>query len=95
MNEKITGKKLIVSGIIAAGIILAIIGWFILPDILVVQITINGGAGNTLPKLAGIALPLLVNAVFSAAYYYTENKKYLLAAIVGLAAAVFTIAVNL
>ena len=45
----------------------AVAGWFLLPDALVMQIGADGLPSNSMPKLAGLALPLAVGGV--GAYY--------------------------
>ncbi len=69
-------KKLIITiSVIAISIVLAIVGYFKLPETLVVQITLGGGAGNTLPKALGLLLPLLLSCAFAIVYYKTETAK--------------------
>ena len=44
----------VLAGSLILCIVLAILGYFLLPDTLVMQITASGAAGTTMPKLLGI-----------------------------------------
>ena len=84
-----------VAGILLLEIILVIIGFLILPDTLVMQITASGGAGNTMPKIVGLAIPFLLCAIFAVLYYFNTNKKHLLIAGLGVVLTVITLVFNL
>ncbi|MEA5051717.1 MAG: hypothetical protein VB021_09650 [Oscillospiraceae bacterium] len=73
---------------------LAAAGWTLLPDTLVMQITLSGAAGTTLPKLPGLALPALLSVVFSFLYAKSGSGKHLTVALVGIAALVLTFVMN-
>jgi len=89
-------EYLIVGAVIAASLIIAIIGYIILPDMLVLQITISGESGTTLPKIIGISIPLIIN--IGACYMYLKSKnktKYIIALAAGMLIFMLTFVFNL
>lgn len=91
-------RKLIAIGISVIAIVMAIVGYIILPDTIGIQIGMDGSVSNTAPKLAGIALPFLLCIGGSLAYLFegeTKRKKNLLIAVVGLVVFALTFIVNL
>ena len=70
--------------VVAVG--LFILGMVILPDTIIMQVQANGSAGNTMPKLIGLLIPLALCAVFGVFYYKGGNGKNLFVALVGLVA---------
>ena len=84
MNDK---KRLLIAGaILLLAVALFIVGMIVLPDTLVMQVQMDGSAGNTMPKLIGLLLPLGLSAVFAVLYYKGGQGKNLLVAVVGLVA---------
>jgi len=77
-------KILLTISIILVAAILSIVGWLNLPETLVLQITVSGEAGTTLPKIAGLAIPFLLSALFAVLYYLHGSKKYLLISAIGI-----------
>ena len=61
--------------LITVAVALTIIGYIILPEVLIMQIQANGAAGTTLPKPIGLAIPLLVTIIFSVLYYKRNNNN--------------------
>lgn len=88
-------KMMLVSVVVLLEIILAVISYYVLPDTLVMQITTSGEAGNTLPKLAGLAIPLFITILFSVLYYIHENMKHLLVAAIGIVMSILMLLFNL
>lgn len=89
-------KKLIITAtIIVIAVILAIVGYIVLPDVLIMQISFSGEPSSTLPKLAGLALPFALSVIFAGLYYSSENKKNLFVSAVGIVIFVFMFVVNL
>ncbi|MDR0294064.1 MAG: hypothetical protein LBH95_07935 [Oscillospiraceae bacterium] len=78
-------KFFLTAGIILVSIVSAVAGWIILPDTLVLQVTMSGDAGTTLPKAAGLGIPFLLSVIFAVLYCLRENKKHLLVSVIGLA----------
>ncbi len=77
------------------GLVAAVVGFFVLPDSLVMQITATGDGGTVLPKLLGLLAPL---AVIALSFFLGKEKgdfKALFVAGVGLLMYVFIFIVNL
>lgn len=89
-----SGKLLLTAGLILTAIILAVAGWIILPDTLVLQVTMSGEAGTTLPKFMGLGMLFLLSTIFAVMYYLRENKKHLLVSILGLVMFAVTFIMN-
>lgn len=87
-------KRILVMSIILLEVVFTVVGYFILPETLVVQVTQSGEAGNTLPKIAGLAIPFSMCTIFSILYFFNENKKNLIAAICGLVMSILTFVFN-
>lgn len=84
--------------IIAVSVALAVIGYIILPDMLVVQLHADGSAGNTFAKPFGLLIPFAMSVIFSLFYMKSdghERYKHLVISIVGIAMYVFIFIVNL
>ncbi|MHC1696147.1 MAG: DUF2627 family protein [Eubacteriales bacterium] len=89
-------NKIIAISIIIISLTLAVLGYIILPDTLVMQITSSGESGTTLPKAVGLILPLLLSVVFAVLFYVKQdNKKHLLTALIGLLIYAFIFFFNL
>lgn len=54
MKKKIASLSIIIS------IVLAVVSIKLLPDIIVIQIGLNGTASRTAPKLIGVMIPLII-----------------------------------
>ena len=70
------------------------VGFILLPDTVVVQIS-TGGSANTAPKIVGLAIPFLVCAGFSALYLKGKNARNLGVSLVGVVIFVLLFAFNL
>ena len=93
---KTKNKKLIVMIlIIAAALILTVIGFFVLPETLVMQISLTGEAGTTMPKSLGLAIPLAKSKIFTVMYYTSNNIKHLIVSLVGILAFVLVFVFNI
>lgn len=82
--------------IIAISAIIAVAGYLVLPEVMLVQIGIDGKASNTLPKIPTLLLPFAISTI-SAILYIKEaasRPKYLFLAILGIALAVFAFIMN-
>lgn len=77
-------RLLISSAIIILAVILSVVGFFILPDTLIMQITTSGTGGTTMPKLLGIIVTFAICSVFSVLYYINDNSKYIVFSIIGI-----------
>ena len=82
--------------IIAIG--LGICSWFLLPEVVAVQVGMNGQATNTMPKLLAILIPLGISAAGSVINLTNkeENRvKGLVLALVGVAVMLLTLFFNM
>ena len=88
-------RKTISIILIAIGIILAAVGYVILPEVLAVQVGFDGSVTNTMPKLLAIGLPLLITIVGSVINIKEDdNRKGLVLAIAGIVVMVITLLFN-
>ena len=55
-------------------VLLAVTGYFVLPDTLAVQIGLDGVPSNFLPKIPALLIPLLVTVVFSCLYMKSKGE---------------------
>jgi uncharacterized membrane protein len=91
-----TTKLIISIGIMAAAAALAVTGFFVLPETLVVQVNAAGQASNTMPKLLGILLPFLMCVVSSIVYLKSgKSAKSLIVALAGIVAFALLFVFNL
>lgn len=78
-------KRLVVMIVILIlSAVLFVLGLFILPDTIVVQITASGADGNTLPKPLGLILPLGLSAFFAWLFYKRGEGRNLALALLGI-----------
>lgn len=91
-------KKLMVALLVLAAA-LAAIGYLVLPDRLVMQLTFSGEAGNTMNKPLGLLLPFALTSVFAVLQGNADDRrdqwKYFFVSVIGLVVYGFTFAVNL
>lgn len=85
----------IVASVILLSVILAVVSWFVLPDMVAVQINMQGNAGNTVPKLIGILIPLFFSVVFSVLYYKNGDLRHLLISVLGIVIGIVFIFFNI
>lgn len=83
----------IVMGVIA--VVLAVVGWMILPDQVAMQISMDGGLQNYMPKLMAMLLMLVLQAVMIGLYRSGGRAAHLAAAVVVLVLPLFTFWMNL
>ena len=82
--------------IIAIG--LGICSWFLLPEVVAVQVGINGQATNTMPKLLAILIPLGISAAGSVINLTNKEEnsvKGFVLALAGIAAMILTLFFNM
>lgn len=83
--------------LIVAAIGLGVVSWFLLPDVVAVQVGFDGQITNTMPKVLAVAIPLSVSVVGSAMNLAgKEDKKpkgYILSA-AGIAIMVLSLLFN-
>lgn len=90
--------KIISVIMIVIAVIIAIVGYVILPDQVIIQIGSDGKASNIVPKIFGVLIPLALT-VFGAIMLNLgdQSKKwtYIIVAIAGYVVAAFTFIMNL
>lgn len=91
-------KQIVAIAVIVIALALAIVGYIVLPDTLVMQVTVSGDAGTTMPKLLGLGIPTLISV--GAALYFLLNKnnesnKVLFVSFVGIFAFILTFVFNI
>lgn len=62
---------------------LAIVSWFFLPDVVAVQVGLDGQVTNTMPKLFAIMIPLIISIAGSVTMT-KENKKGMVLSFAGI-----------
>lgn len=62
---------------------LAIVSWFFLPDVVAVQVGLDGQVTNTMPKLFAIMIPLIISIAGSVTMT-KENKKGMVLSLIGI-----------
>ncbi len=77
-------KNVLVGLLAAAGLILLVLGFVLLPEQVATQLNTAGQAGNRMPKPLALAIPTLVTGLFGYLYYTSDNRKHLVGALVGL-----------
>lgn len=96
MNMK--KEKMIGLVIIAVSVILAVMGFMVLPETLIVQIGLDGQASNTLHKIPALLIPFALSTVFSILYMRGNGEKKshnLIVAVIGVIVAIIMFVVNL
>lgn len=81
--------------IIALG--LGVISWLLLPDVVAVQVGIDGQITNTMPKALAVAIPLVVSVVGSIMNLTDKeekNKKGYVLSVVGIVIMVLSLLFN-
>jgi len=79
-------RLLVAAGILLVAVALFVLGMIILPDTIVMQVQADGSAGTTLPKLAGLLIPLALSVGFAVLYYKNGTTKSIVVALIGLVA---------
>jgi len=88
-------KRKISVGAVAATVFIGLVGWFILPTTVAVQIGLDGKISNTLPKLFALLIPVALS-VFGYLLNKTNNQyKGIIVSIISVLIAIFTIGINI
>lgn len=62
-------RKIITAVLIAVAVVGMAVGYIVLPDTLVVQRSLDGTIGNTMPKLLGLAIPAALMVIGAIQFY--------------------------
>ena len=90
-------EKMIGMIIIGISTVLAVLGYILLPEVMIVQIGFDGEASNTLPKIPALLIPFAISTISSIFYMKSESTnrtKNLLFAILGIIIAGFSFFMN-
>ena len=79
---------------IAASLLFTIVGIFVLPETVAMQIAANGEKSNLMPKPIGLIIPFALILLFTI-WFYGGEKKSLLGMCAGIIVYVFMFVVNL
>jgi lysylphosphatidylglycerol synthetase-like protein (DUF2156 family) len=77
-------RLMIAAAVLLVAVALFLIGMIFLPDVIVMQVKMDGTPSSTLPKLVGLILPLALTGIFAFLYYKNGTSKSLLVSIIGL-----------
>ena len=76
---------------------LGVISWFLLPDVVAVQVGFDGQITNTMPKVLAVAIPLGMSVVGSVVNWTGQkekNKKGYILSVVGISIMVLSLLFN-
>lgn len=76
---------------------LGICAWFLLPEVVAVQVGMNGQVTNTMPKLLAILIPLVISAagvVMNLTNKTEKGTKGIVLSLVGIAVMLLTLFFN-
>ena len=83
--------------LIVAAIGLGVVSWFLLPDVVAVQIGLDGQVSNTMPKALAVAVPMgisIAGSVMNLTGGDEKKSKGFLLSLVGLALMAVCLLVN-
>lgn len=90
MNKKL----ILLIAIIVVSLALAVVSFLLLPEQVVVQVSMSGEASNVMPKILAVILPLALSVLCGVMYYTTKRGGYLAASLIGLLLPVLTLIFN-
>ena len=83
--------------LIVAAVVLAVFSWCCLPDVVTVQVGLDGQATNTMPKLLAVAIPAglsVAGSVMSLTGRSSKPRAGYVLALVGIAVMILTLFFN-
>ena len=90
-------KNLISIILVIVAIGLGVISWLLLPDVVAVQVGLDGQITNTMPKVLAVAIPLGVSVAGSAMNLTgkeEKSKKGYILSVIGIAVMVLSLLFN-
>ena len=89
-------KKLVYFIPVIVSVILGVISWCLLPDVVAVQIGLDGQVSNTMPKIFAIIIPVTITIVGSIISVKDDQSKSkgIILSLIGLAVMVLTLVFN-
>lgn len=91
-------RRVVSSVMIAVSLVLAVIGYLVLPDKVVVQIGANGQPSNMLPKLAAVIIPVVITGFGAVSYAVGDNEakiRNIIIVVAGYVVAIFSLIFNM
>jgi len=93
MNKGRIAVSAAIAGVAAA---LAVIGYFVLPETLTVQMSLTGNPGNTMQKLTALGAALLISLLGAALGYFSARRaRGIIVGIAGIAVLILMFVFNL
>lgn len=84
---------------IAVAAVLGVVSYFLLPDTVIMQVSSDGTANTTMPKLPALLIPFLITVAGGVLAVITPGEriaaKYYIISCVGIAAFILTLIFNL
>ena len=89
-------KKLVYFIPVIVSVILGVISWCLLPDVVAVQIGLDGQVSNTMPKIFAIIIPVAITIVGSIISVKDDQSKSkgIILSLIGLVVMVLTLVFN-
>lgn len=90
-------KNLVSILLIVIAIGLSVLSWFLLPDVVAVQVGFDGQVTNTMPKALAVVIPLglsVVGSVMNLTGKEDKSKKGYILSVIGIAVMLLSLLVN-
>lgn len=90
-------KKVISIILAAAAVGLGVLSWFLLPDVVAVQVGFDGQVTNTMPKVLAVIIPLgvsIAGSVINLTGKEERSKKGYVLSVIGIAIMALSLLVN-
>ena len=90
-------KNWVSVALIVAAVVLSVISWILLPDVVAVQIGMDGQASNTMPKAFAVVIPLGISVAGSVMNLKSDGentKKGFLLSLTGIVVMVLCLLFN-
>lgn len=86
------------SAMLAVSLVLAVTGYLVLPDKVVVQVGADGQPSNMLPKLAAVIIPVVITGFGAVSYAVGDNEakiRNIIIVVAGYVVAIFPLIYNM
>lgn len=95
--RKISKRRWLFAGVVAAALAVGIVGFVLLPEALVTQLSFDGSPSSRMPKTVFLPLAFALIAVSAAMYAFpnAQRGRWLCIALILLAAELFAVIYNL
>lgn len=89
-----TSQKILMIVLLLAVLGMAVAQWLLLPELVMMQVDLQGNAGNAMPKLAAVALPLVIGLAGVWMMRTKPDGKAIILAAAGVLIPIFTLYMN-